>query len=41
LTNTVVKTIMVGVLGSASLRTPIVVSAALVIASGAAALFFV
>jgi uncharacterized membrane protein (DUF4010 family) len=40
LTNTAVKTIMVGVLGSASLRTPIVASAALVIASGAAALFF-
>ena len=41
LTNTVVKTVMVGVLGSASLRAPIFASAALVVASGAVALFFV
>jgi uncharacterized membrane protein (DUF4010 family) len=41
LTNTVVKTVMVGVLGSASLRTPIFASAALVVAIGAVALFFV
>jgi cyclopropane fatty-acyl-phospholipid synthase-like methyltransferase len=40
LTNTVVKTVMVAVLGSASLRTPIFASAALVVASGAIALFF-
>jgi len=41
LTNTVVKTAMVGALGSASLRTPIFASAALVIATGAVALLFV
>jgi uncharacterized membrane protein (DUF4010 family) len=41
LTNTVVKTVMVGVLGSASLRTPIFASAALVVGVGAVALFFV
>ena len=41
LTNTVVKTVMVGVLGSASLRTPIFASAALVVAIGAVALLFV
>jgi uncharacterized membrane protein (DUF4010 family) len=41
LTNTVVKTVMVGVLGSASLRTPIFASAALVVGVGAVTLFFV
>jgi uncharacterized membrane protein (DUF4010 family) len=41
LTNTVVKTVMVGMLGSRALRAPIFASAALVVASGAAALFFV
>ena len=41
LTNTVVKTVMVGVLGSASLRTPIFASATLVVATGAVALYFV
>ncbi len=41
LTNTIVKTVMVGVLGSAALRAPIFASAAVVIASGVAALFFV
>jgi uncharacterized membrane protein (DUF4010 family) len=41
LTNTVVKTVMVGVLGSRALRGPIFSSAALVVASGATALLFV
>jgi hypothetical protein len=41
LTNTVVKTVMVGVLGSASLRTPIFASAALVVVIGAVALLLV
>ena len=41
LTNTVVKTVMVGVLGSAGLRTPVFASAAFVVASGAVALLFV
>jgi uncharacterized membrane protein (DUF4010 family) len=38
LTNTVVKTVMVSVLGSAELRRPILAAAALVLASGAGAL---
>jgi uncharacterized membrane protein (DUF4010 family) len=41
LVNTVVKTVMVAVLGSPSLRAPIFASAALVVAGGAAALCFV